>query len=122
MKFMVSWSLPHDTYRAAVANFLKAGGMPPSNVKLVGRWHGMSGKGVAVVETTDPKACTPGWRNGVSTCRSRRRRSSRTRTLARCSPPCTSKVVPDGRARRGPDLINARRYCWRSAGIGTGTK
>ena len=56
MKFMVSWSLPHDTYRAAVGNFLKAGGLPPANVKLIGRWHGMSGKGVAVVETTDPKA------------------------------------------------------------------
>jgi Protein of unknown function (DUF3303) len=56
MKFMVSWSLPHDSYRAAVARFLKAGGMPPPNVTLIGRWHGMSGKGVAVVETTDPKA------------------------------------------------------------------
>jgi len=56
MKFMVSWSLPHDSYRTAVANFLKAGGLPPANVKLIGRWHGMSGKGVAIVETTDPKA------------------------------------------------------------------
>ena len=56
MKFMVSWSLPHDSYRAAVSNFLKAGGLPPANVKLIGRWHGMSGKGVAIVETTDPKA------------------------------------------------------------------
>jgi Protein of unknown function (DUF3303) len=56
MKFLVSWSLPPDTYRAAVARFLKAGGMPPANVKLIGRWHGMSGKGCAVVETTDAKA------------------------------------------------------------------
>ena len=56
MKFLVSWSLPAATYRAAVARFLKAGGMPPANVKLIGRWHGMSGKGCAVVETTDATA------------------------------------------------------------------
>jgi hypothetical protein len=56
MKFLVTWSLPQGTYRAAVANFLKAGGMPPANVKFIGRWHGMSGKGCAVVETTDAKA------------------------------------------------------------------
>lgn len=56
MKFLVSWSLPVATYRPAVARFLKGGGMPPSGVTLIGRWHGMSGKGVAVVETNDPKA------------------------------------------------------------------
>jgi Protein of unknown function (DUF3303) len=56
MKFLVSWTLPPNTYRAAVARFLKAGGLPPVNVKLIGRWHGMSGKGCAVVETADAKA------------------------------------------------------------------
>jgi hypothetical protein len=56
MKFMVSWSLPNATYRAAVANFLKAGGLPPAAVTLIGRWHGMSGSGVAIVETNDPSA------------------------------------------------------------------
>ena len=56
MKFMVSWSLPQGTYRAAMARFLKAGGMPPAGVTLVGRWHGMSGKGCAIVDTNDPKA------------------------------------------------------------------
>lgn len=30
--------------------------MPPSGVKMVGRWHGMSGRRFAVVETTDAKA------------------------------------------------------------------
>jgi hypothetical protein len=30
--------------------------MPPAGVKLIGRWHGMSGNGFAVVETDDPKA------------------------------------------------------------------
>ena len=56
MKFIVSWSLPAATFRSAVARFLEAGGMPPEGVDLIGRWHGMSGGGFAVVETTDAKA------------------------------------------------------------------
>jgi hypothetical protein len=55
MKYIVSWSLPPGTFRAAVDRFLGTGGMPPAGVKLVGRWHGMSGTGFAVVETTDAK-------------------------------------------------------------------
>ena len=56
MKFLVSWSLPQATFRPAVARFLQGGGAPPAGVKLIGRWHGMSGFGFAVVETTDAKA------------------------------------------------------------------
>ena len=56
MKYIVSWTLPQVTFRAAVGRFLEAGGMPPAGVKLVGRWHGMNGGGFAVVETTDAKA------------------------------------------------------------------
>ena len=56
MKFIVSWGLPHTTFHPAVERFLSTGGMPPAGVKMVGRWHGMSGKGFAVVETTDVKA------------------------------------------------------------------
>jgi len=56
MKFLVTWSLPAATFRPAVARFLKAGGLPPKGVSLIGRWHGMSGMGVAVVETNDEKA------------------------------------------------------------------
>jgi len=56
MQFVVSWSLPPATYRQAVARFLQNGGLPPAGVKMTGRWHGMSGKGFAVVETNDPKA------------------------------------------------------------------
>jgi hypothetical protein len=56
MKYIVSWNIPHSTNRAAVARFLEAGGMPPAPIKLIGRWHGMSGGGFAVVETTDAKA------------------------------------------------------------------
>ena len=56
MKYIVSWALPSGTFNNAVGRFLKAGGMPPAGVKLVGRWHGMSGRGFAVVDTTDAKA------------------------------------------------------------------
>jgi len=56
MKYIVSWTLPPGTFTAATARFLQAGGMPPAAVKMIGRWHGMSGAGFAVVETTDAKA------------------------------------------------------------------
>jgi hypothetical protein len=56
MKYIVSWTLPIATFHAAVGRFLETGGMPPAGVKLVGRWHGMSGRGFAVVETTDANA------------------------------------------------------------------
>ena len=56
MKYLVSWSLPHGTFSAAASQFLETGGAPPSGVELIGRWHGMSGQGFAVVESGDPKA------------------------------------------------------------------
>ena len=56
MKFIVSWTLPQATYAGATNRFLQTGGMPPEGVKLIGRWHGMSGTGFAVAETSDPKA------------------------------------------------------------------
>jgi hypothetical protein len=56
MKYIVSWSLPQGTYSAAVARFLQTNGLPPEGVTLIGRWHGMSGTGFAIAETTDAKA------------------------------------------------------------------
>jgi hypothetical protein len=56
VKFIVSYTIPQSTLRAAEARFLGTGGMPPANVTLIGRWHGMNGNGVAIVETNDPKA------------------------------------------------------------------
>jgi hypothetical protein len=53
MKFIVSWTLPHQTFVEARSRFLTAGGMTPEGVKLIGRWHGMNGRGFAVVETSD---------------------------------------------------------------------
>jgi hypothetical protein len=39
-----------------VERFLQTGGVPPSGVTLVARYHGMNAKGCAIVETSDPKA------------------------------------------------------------------
>ena len=56
MKFLVSWTLPQATYNAATDRFLTNGGLPPAGVKMIGRWHGMSGGGCLIAETNDPKA------------------------------------------------------------------
>jgi hypothetical protein len=56
MKYIVSWSLPQSTFNTAVARFLETGGSPPNGVSMLGRWHGMSGQGFAIAESTDPKA------------------------------------------------------------------
>ena len=37
MKYIVSWTFQTGTFDAAVARFLKAGGLPPAGVKLIGR-------------------------------------------------------------------------------------
>jgi hypothetical protein len=50
------WTVPQGTFNAAVARFLETGGAPPEGVKMLGRWHGMDGKGFAISESTDPKA------------------------------------------------------------------
>lgn len=56
VKYLVQWSFPHDSFRPAVQRFLKTGGVPPAGVSLIGRWHGMNGKGCAVVESSDAQA------------------------------------------------------------------
>jgi hypothetical protein len=56
MKYLVSWSLPQATYSEALARFLETGAAPPPGVRLIGRWHGMSGRGFAVAESDDASA------------------------------------------------------------------
>ena len=56
MKYILIWNLPTGTFKAAVARFLETGGAPPKGVTMLGRWHGMSGQGVAIMESDDPKA------------------------------------------------------------------
>jgi hypothetical protein len=56
MKYIVSWDSPQGTFSAAVARFLETSGAPPKGVKMLGRWHGMSGQGFAIAESGDVKA------------------------------------------------------------------
>ena len=56
MKFIVSWKLPKSTVTSAEQRFLSTGAPPPAGVKMIGRWHGMSGGGVLIAETSDAKA------------------------------------------------------------------
>jgi hypothetical protein len=56
MKFLVKWKIPCATRVTAEKRFLETGGAPPAGVILIGRWHGASGWGIAVAESTDAKA------------------------------------------------------------------
>lgn len=56
MKFIVSWNIPKSSVVASEARFLKTGAPPPAGAKMIGRWHGMSGGGLMIVETNDTKA------------------------------------------------------------------
>ncbi len=56
MQYIVSWMLPQGTFNATISRFLETGGAPPKGVQMLGRWHGMSGQGFAVAESTDAKA------------------------------------------------------------------
>lgn len=63
MKFIVKWNIPKGSVVDAEARFLKTGGAPPAGVKVIGRWHGMSGGGVAIAEAGDAKPLYT-WMNG----------------------------------------------------------
>jgi Protein of unknown function (DUF3303) len=56
MKFIVKWNIPKGSVVNAEQRFLKTGGAPPAGVMMIGRWHGMSGGGVLIAETSDAKA------------------------------------------------------------------
>ena len=56
MKFIVRWKIPKASVIASEARFIQTGAPPPAGVKMLGRWHGMSGGGVLIAETDDAKA------------------------------------------------------------------
>jgi len=57
MKFMAIWTGSPDTRDDALARFKETGGAPPPGVKMLGRWHDISGSsGFALAESDDPKA------------------------------------------------------------------
>jgi hypothetical protein len=55
MKFIITWSIPKSSVVAAEARFLQTGAQPPASVKMIGRWHGIGGRGVIIAETDNAK-------------------------------------------------------------------
>ena len=55
MKFIVTWSLQPEQQRQATGRFLETGGLPPADVKMLGRWHGAN-KGFVLAETGSLKS------------------------------------------------------------------
>jgi hypothetical protein len=39
MKYMVTWKISPENYKAAVKRFLKTGAPAPKGMKTLGRWH-----------------------------------------------------------------------------------
>ena len=59
MKYMVTFSIRPENFKAALARFQAGGAAPPAGIKLLGRWHEMgTGTGFAVLEVEDPVALT----------------------------------------------------------------
>ncbi len=54
MKFLVQWNGKPAAQQPAIERFIKTGGLPPENVKLLGRWHVIGEfRGVAIVDAND---------------------------------------------------------------------
>jgi hypothetical protein len=57
MKVAVTWTIPADLSKTAIARFLDTGAPPPAGVTMIGRWHGLDGAhGFIIAESADPKA------------------------------------------------------------------
>jgi len=54
MKFMVTWNIPTNTYKAAVESFLRSGAPMPEGLTALGRWHAPGSRhGWLLAETDD---------------------------------------------------------------------
>lgn len=54
MLYLMNWTIPMENRDKVIQRFLQTGGLPPSNVKMVGRWHAMGqmmGFGLAEAES-----------------------------------------------------------------------
>ena len=59
MKFMVTWKVPTENFKAAMARVKATGRETPPGVKFLGRWHETgTGKGFALLEVEDMTAFT----------------------------------------------------------------
>lgn len=55
MQAIVDWKIPQSVRMAAFSRFLKAGGAPWAEVKMLGRWHTVDS--IQIGPRTDPLDC-----------------------------------------------------------------
>ena len=54
MKYMITWSIAPENFKAAVKRFLKTGAPAPKGLKTLGRWHTAgSSRGFHLVEGSE---------------------------------------------------------------------
>ena len=54
MKYMITWSIAPEHFKAAVKRFLKTGAPAPKGLKTLGRWHTAgSSRGFHLVEGSE---------------------------------------------------------------------
>ena len=52
MLFIVRWTIPHVSRKAAIQRFMETGGAPPAGVKMLARYHSTDGEfGFAIAES-----------------------------------------------------------------------
>lgn len=57
MQFIVQWTNRPEHRNALIARYKETGGMPPDGVKMIDRWHVVTGgHGFNLVETNDATA------------------------------------------------------------------
>jgi len=57
MLYIIRWEISQSARKAAIDRFLKTGGAPPAEVKMLGRWHSADGAfGFAIAESDNVQA------------------------------------------------------------------
>lgn len=57
MLFIVKWNIPYAVRNEAIERFRQSGGLPPTGVKFIARYHYVDGSGgISIGETDDPIA------------------------------------------------------------------
>lgn len=59
MHFMIIWTFKPEHSEDAIARFTETGATPPEGVKMLARWHDVSGRrGFAIAQTDDAVAAS----------------------------------------------------------------
>jgi hypothetical protein len=54
MKFVITWNILPGVFDATVKKFLETGALPPAGVKLLGRYHALTGGGIGFIIAESP--------------------------------------------------------------------